>query len=123
MGTTSIIVSNKRTAAHCRRPGSAAHSEQVGRALPHLIFRYLNDGKHPNPSLKILVHPNSVLPADNGKSVHWKLGADEEVWVWVMGEHHLDKPYDTLCDEILAQRARLKSGQEVRELRYEPAGP
>ncbi|XP_065756004.1 SH2 domain-containing protein 4A isoform X2 [Phocoena phocoena] len=54
---------------------------------------------------------------DNGKSVHWKLGADEEVWVWVMGEHHLDKPYDTLCDEILAQRARLKSGQEVRELR------
>ncbi|XP_033271271.1 SH2 domain-containing protein 4A [Orcinus orca] len=54
---------------------------------------------------------------DNGKSVHWKLGADEEVWVWVMGEHHLDKPYDTLCDEIRAQRARLKSGQEVRELR------
>ncbi|XP_059942017.1 SH2 domain-containing protein 4A isoform X1 [Mesoplodon densirostris] len=54
---------------------------------------------------------------DNGKSVHWKLGADEEVWVWVMGEHHLDKPYDALCDEILAQRARLKAGQEVRELR------
>lgn len=91
--------------------------------MPHLVFRYFNDGKHPNPWLKTLVHPNSVLPADNGKSVHWKLGADEEVWVWVMGEHHLDKPYDTLCDEIRAQRARLKSGQEVRELRYEPAGP
>ncbi|XP_059765209.1 SH2 domain-containing protein 4A isoform X2 [Balaenoptera ricei] len=54
---------------------------------------------------------------DNGKSVHWKLGADEEVWVWVMGEHHLDKPYDALCDEILAQGARLKPEQEVRELR------
>ncbi|XP_068388161.1 SH2 domain-containing protein 4A [Eschrichtius robustus] len=54
---------------------------------------------------------------DNGKSVHWKLGADEEVWVWVMGEHHLDKPYGTLCDEILAQGARLKPEQEVRELR------
>ncbi|XP_066878838.1 SH2 domain-containing protein 4A [Kogia breviceps] len=54
---------------------------------------------------------------DNSKSVHWKLGADEEVWVWVMGEHHLDKPYDALCDEILAQRARLKAEQEVRELR------
>ncbi|XP_057393069.1 SH2 domain-containing protein 4A isoform X1 [Balaenoptera acutorostrata] len=54
---------------------------------------------------------------DNGKSVHWKLGADEEVWVWVMGEHHLDKPYNALCDEILAQGARLKPEQEVRELR------
>ncbi|KAJ8778220.1 hypothetical protein J1605_004382 [Eschrichtius robustus] len=54
---------------------------------------------------------------NNGKSVHWKLGADEEVWVWVMGEHHLDKPYGTLCDEILAQGARLKPEQEVRELR------
>ncbi|XP_007112711.1 SH2 domain-containing protein 4A [Physeter macrocephalus] len=54
---------------------------------------------------------------DNSKSVHWKLGADEEVWVWVMGEHHLDQPYDALCDEILAQRARLKAEQEVRELR------
>uniref|UniRef100_A0A8C0E3J5 SH2 domain containing 4A n=1 Tax=Balaenoptera musculus TaxID=9771 RepID=A0A8C0E3J5_BALMU len=54
---------------------------------------------------------------DNGKSVHWKLGADEEVWVWVMGEHHLDKPYDALCDETLAQGARLKPEQEVWELR------
>lgn len=61
--------------------------------------------------------------ADNGKSVHWKLGADKEVWVWVMGEHHLDKPYDVICDEILAERARLKAEQEARELRYGAAGP
>lgn len=54
---------------------------------------------------------------DNGKSVHWKLGADKEVWVWVMGEHHLDKPYDVLCEEILAERARLKAEQEAAELR------
>nr|XP_037839665.1 SH2 domain-containing protein 4A isoform X3 [Chlorocebus sabaeus]XP_037839666.1 SH2 domain-containing protein 4A isoform X3 [Chlorocebus sabaeus] len=54
---------------------------------------------------------------ENGKSVHWKLGADKEVWVWVMGEHHLDKPYDVLCDEIIAERARLKAGQEAEELR------
>ncbi|XP_077799248.1 SH2 domain-containing protein 4A isoform X2 [Macaca mulatta] len=54
---------------------------------------------------------------ENGKSVHWKLGADEEVWVWVMGEHHLDKPYDVLCDEIIAERARLKAEQEAEELR------
>lgn len=62
---------------------------------------------------------NPVLLTDNGKSVHWKLGADKEVWVWVMGEHHLDKPYDVLCEEILAERARLKAEQEAAELRYE----
>ncbi|KAL1773038.1 SH2 domain-containing protein 4A [Sigmodon hispidus] len=49
---------------------------------------------------------------ENGKSVHWKLGADKEVWVWVMGEHHLDKPYDVLCAEILAERACLRPGQD-----------
>lgn len=41
---------------------------------------------------------------ENSKSVHWKLGADKEVWVWVMGEHHLDKPYDVLCNEIVAEK-------------------
>lgn len=50
---------------------------------------------------------------ENGKSVHWKLGADKEVWVWVMGEHHLDKPYDVLCDEILAERARLRAARDA----------
>ncbi|KAK2093744.1 SH2 domain-containing protein 4A [Saguinus oedipus] len=59
----------------------------------------------------------------NGKSVHWKLGADKEVWVWVMGEHHLDKPYDVLCNEIIAERARLKEEQEAEELRYEILKP
>ncbi|XP_004478364.2 SH2 domain-containing protein 4A [Dasypus novemcinctus] len=54
---------------------------------------------------------------DNGKSVHWKLGADKEVWVWVMGEHHLDKPYDVLCNEIIAERAQLKAAQEAEGLR------
>lgn len=48
---------------------------------------------------------------DNGKSVHWKLGADKKVWVWVMGEHHLDKPYDVLCDEILAERAAAQDSE------------
>ncbi|XP_015991573.2 SH2 domain-containing protein 4A isoform X2 [Rousettus aegyptiacus] len=53
---------------------------------------------------------------ENSKSVHWKLGADKEVWVWVMGEHHLDKPYDVLCNEIVAERAQLKAEQEAEEL-------
>lgn len=49
---------------------------------------------------------------ENGKSVHWKLGADKNVWVWVMGEHHLDKPYDVLCEEILAERTKLRAVQD-----------
>ncbi|XP_032774963.1 SH2 domain-containing protein 4A [Rattus rattus] len=53
---------------------------------------------------------------ENGKSVHWKLGADKQVWVWVMGEHHLDKPYDVLCDEILAEREHLRAAKDA-ELR------
>lgn len=40
--------------------------------------------------------------------MHWKLGADGDVWVWVMGEHLLDKPYDLLCEEILAERERRR---------------
>jgi SH2 domain-containing protein 4A len=54
---------------------------------------------------------------ENGKSVHWKLGADKEVWVWVMGEHHLDKPYDVLCNEITAERVRQRAEQDAEELR------
>lgn len=68
-------------------------------------------------------NPNFVLLAENGKSVHWKLGADKEVWVWVMGEHHLDKPYDVLCNEIIAERAQLKAEREAEELRYEICKP
>ncbi|XP_012879031.1 PREDICTED: SH2 domain-containing protein 4A [Dipodomys ordii] len=50
---------------------------------------------------------------ENCKSVHWRLGADKEVWVWVMGEHHLDKPYELLCSEITAERARLRAQQDA----------
>ncbi|XP_058513420.1 SH2 domain-containing protein 4A [Ochotona princeps] len=57
---------------------------------------------------------------ENGKSVHWRLGADQEVWVWVMGEHPLDKPYDVLCNEIVAERARKQAEQDAQQLRKEP---
>lgn len=40
-----------------------------------------------------------------------------------MGEHHLDKPYDVLCNEIVAERAQLKAEQEAEELRYEICKP
>lgn len=51
------------------------------------------------------------------KSVNWKFGADEEVWVWVMGEHSLDKPYDDICDEIISERARKQAEKEAEEQR------
>ncbi|XP_059541239.1 SH2 domain-containing protein 4A isoform X2 [Myotis daubentonii] len=53
---------------------------------------------------------------ENSKSVHWKLGADKEVWVWVMGEHHLDKPYNVPCNEVLAESTQAKAQQEAEEL-------
>ncbi|KAM6362722.1 LOW QUALITY PROTEIN: SH2 domain-containing protein 4A [Alca torda] len=54
----------------------------------------------------------------NGKSVTWKLGADNDVWVWVMGEHPSDKSYAVICEEIQAQRAKQlarEQGKEGRE--------
>ncbi|KAM8940525.1 SH2 domain-containing protein 4A isoform 2-T2 [Pelodytes ibericus] len=51
------------------------------------------------------------------KSVHWQLGPDQEVWVWVMGEHPLDKSYDNICDEIIAERARKQAELEAGERR------
>ncbi|KFQ71237.1 SH2 domain-containing protein 4A [Phaethon lepturus] len=54
----------------------------------------------------------------NGKTVTWKLGADNDVWVWVMGEHPSDKSYAAICEEIQAQRAKQlarEQGKEGRE--------
>ncbi|XP_068127253.1 SH2 domain-containing protein 4A [Hyperolius riggenbachi] len=47
------------------------------------------------------------------RSVHWQLGADDDVWVWVMGEHPSDKPYDVICDEIIAEQARKQAEKEA----------
>ncbi|XP_069834253.1 SH2 domain-containing protein 4A isoform X4 [Dendropsophus ebraccatus] len=51
------------------------------------------------------------------KTVHWNIAADQEVWVWVMGEHLSDKPYDVICDEIIAERARKQAEEEAEERR------
>ncbi|KAE8631527.1 hypothetical protein XENTR_v10001222 [Xenopus tropicalis] len=51
------------------------------------------------------------------KSVHWRFGTDQEVWVWVMGEHSSDKPYDQICDEIIAEQARREAEKEAEQLR------
>nr|XP_020662886.1 SH2 domain-containing protein 4A [Pogona vitticeps] len=66
--------------------------------------------------------PSKLAPRKaHGKSVQWKLGADGDVWVWVMGEHPLDKPYNLLCSEILAERVRQQSLLEAEAIRSHPA--
>uniref|UniRef100_A0A670ZAU4 General vesicular transport factor p115 n=1 Tax=Pseudonaja textilis TaxID=8673 RepID=A0A670ZAU4_PSETE len=57
---------------------------------------------------------------DHGKSVQWKLGADGDIWVWVMGEHMLDKPYDLLGSEILAESVKQQSLQQIETIRTPP---
>uniref|UniRef100_W5MY57 SH2 domain containing 4A n=1 Tax=Lepisosteus oculatus TaxID=7918 RepID=W5MY57_LEPOC len=54
----------------------------------------------------------------SGKSISWLLGSDCDVWVWVMGEHPADKPYDQICDEIITERARQQAQKEGEEIRY-----
>ncbi|KAJ8401896.1 hypothetical protein AAFF_G00374770 [Aldrovandia affinis] len=52
-----------------------------------------------------------------GKCVSWLQGRDSDVWVWVMGEHSADKPYEQICDQIMAERAALQAQREAEELR------
>lgn len=59
----------------------------------------------------------------HGKTVKWKLGADSEVWVWVMGEHTSDMPYEVLCEEILAQRAQQQQEARGSETFLEASAP
>ncbi|XP_016377577.1 SH2 domain-containing protein 4A-like isoform X2 [Sinocyclocheilus rhinocerous] len=53
----------------------------------------------------------------SGKTVSWMKGLDDDVWVWVMGEHPEDKPYDQICDGVMAERAALQAQREAEKLR------
>ncbi|XP_053319389.1 SH2 domain-containing protein 4A [Spea bombifrons] len=66
-----------------------------------------------NEALKGIMKPKQVPK----KSVHWRLGTDQEVWVWVMGEHSSDKTYNVICDEIIAEQARKQAEKEAEEQR------
>lgn len=54
--------------------------------------------------------------AASNKHIQWLLGADGEVWVWVMGEGPGDKPYEEISEELIAERARLQAQREAEEL-------
>ncbi|XP_069092918.1 SH2 domain-containing protein 4A isoform X2 [Pleurodeles waltl] len=55
----------------------------------------------------------------NKSSVKWLIGADNEVWVWVMGEHPSDKPYDILCEEIIKGREEEQAQASVDQRKAE----
>ncbi|XP_019470073.1 SH2 domain-containing protein 4A-like [Meleagris gallopavo] len=64
------------------------------------------------------VSAKKLLPKKaSTKSVQWKLGADNDVWVWVMGEHPSDKSYAAICEEIQAQRAKRLANEQGKETR------
>ncbi|XP_055976967.1 SH2 domain-containing protein 4B [Sorex fumeus] len=54
--------------------------------------------------------------AASDKHIQWLLGADGEVWVWIMGEGPGDKPYEEISEELIAERARLQAQREAEEL-------
>ncbi|ROL48603.1 SH2 domain-containing protein 4A [Anabarilius grahami] len=59
----------------------------------------------------------ACVKVKKGKCVSWMKGLDDDVWVWVMGEHLDDKPYDQICDEIMNERAALQAQREAEQLR------
>jgi len=46
------------------------------------------------------------------------LGADENPWVWVMGEHENDKSIEEILEEEVRAKAREKAEKEAAVLRY-----
>ncbi|KAL4613022.1 SH2 domain-containing protein 4B-like [Arapaima gigas] len=60
--------------------------------------------------------PSLRPPQANRRRVQWLLGADGEVWVWVMGEAPGDKPFQDIVEELMAERARKQAQQEAQEL-------
>lgn len=54
--------------------------------------------------------------AASDKHIQWLLGADGEVWIWIMGEGPGDRPYEEISEELIAERARLQAQREAEEL-------
>ncbi|XP_075698914.1 SH2 domain-containing protein 4B isoform X1 [Rhinoderma darwinii] len=52
---------------------------------------------------------------NNSKHIEWLRGADEEIWVWIMGEAQGDKPYEEICEELMTERARYQAQKEAEE--------
>uniref|UniRef100_A0AAY4ATF6 SH2 domain-containing protein n=1 Tax=Denticeps clupeoides TaxID=299321 RepID=A0AAY4ATF6_9TELE len=59
---------------------------------------------------------HGVKKKSNRRGLQWLLGADGEVWVWVMGEAQGDKPFNIIAEELMEERARKQAQKEAQEL-------
>ncbi|XP_006876223.1 PREDICTED: SH2 domain-containing protein 4B-like [Chrysochloris asiatica] len=62
------------------------------------------------------LRPPKTKRAASDKHIQWLLGADGEVWVWIMGEAPGDKPYEEISEELITERAWLQAQREAKEL-------
>lgn len=46
------------------------------------------------------------------------VGADQNPWVWVMGEHENDRTIEQILEDEAREKARQKAEKEAEELRY-----
>ncbi|KAK6032299.1 hypothetical protein OSTOST_01521 [Ostertagia ostertagi] len=51
----------------------------------------------------------------NKKGIKWLTGADGEVWVWVMGDHPLDKSIEEILEEEARQEAHSRALRELSD--------
>ncbi|KAM5322360.1 SH2 domain-containing protein 4B isoform 2-T2 [Glossophaga mutica] len=114
---------NGVTAARGRRatrPHAACPFRLLGAVLSALLFvcktGELRRKEAASSFLRVL--PGLRLPPSHAsdKHIQWLLGADGEVWVWIMGEGPGDKPYEEISEELIAERARLQAQREAEEL-------
>ncbi|KAK6053979.1 hypothetical protein COOONC_08516, partial [Cooperia oncophora] len=49
------------------------------------------------------------------KGIKWLTGADGEVWVWVMGDHPLDKSIEEILEEEARQEAHSRALRELSD--------
>ncbi|WKY04873.1 hypothetical protein Q1695_005685 [Nippostrongylus brasiliensis] len=51
----------------------------------------------------------------NKRGIRWLTGADGEVWVWVMGDHPLDKSIEEILEEEARQEAHNRALRELSD--------
>ena len=52
------------------------------------------------------------------KHIDFLLGADNNVWVWVMGEHKHDRTIEQIMEEESKRKAEEEAEKETEKLRY-----
>ncbi|PIK48277.1 putative SH2 domain-containing protein 4A-like [Apostichopus japonicus] len=58
--------------------------------------------------------PQSPSKKKSHKKINWKQGADGDIWVWVMGDHRNDRPYEELLENSRRLEANRLAEEELR---------